>query len=256
MPYGSSAWGTSPFGSWVPLAIVSCKATSTNTIEVTLTAEPLNESPITLGDALNPSSWQCYTDTNSFTILAVRKVSNLVYELRTLQKLKNRTITHTVRTYTLRDPIGIYVTAPYSANCLGVVAVLSNDYTMSYDLHSDPIGADGFGGTLRVGPSGSYDRVYGSEMLKKLIIRRLITHPGSYFHIPREGYGTDLGIKQTINASKLPELQQLITRNVLLEPNVTDVKVSLKLQKDGILVIGIKASADFGPVDVSIRAGG
>mgnify|MGYP000876485744 FL=1 len=256
MPYGSSAWGTTPFGSIVPLAISSARATSTHTVLVTLTALPLAESSITTGDAMNPNTWECYTDTVTFTILSVRKVSNTEYELRTLQAFGAMTVSHTVRSYGMRNPYGVFITSPYTATFRGVVmAAGSRHDRLPFDLFSDPIGVDGFGGTLRVGPTGSYDRVYGTEMLKKQIIRRLITMPASFFHIEAGAFGVDLKMKQKISPSFLPELQTNITRDILREPNIKSAKVSLTLKNDGVLIIKIAAVSDFGTTDVSITAG-
>ena len=257
MPYGSSAWGTSPFGSVVPLAISSARATSTHTVSVVLTAPPLAESPITVGDALNPNTWECYTDdgTTVFTILTVRQVSAVEYELRTLQPFKPRTTSHTVRSFGMRDPYGAYITSPYLSSFRGVVmAAGSRPDRLPFDLFNDPIGSDGFGGTLRVGSTGSYDRVYGLEMLKKQIIRRLITMPGNYFHMPVDSFGSDLKTKQKISPSLLPELKTNITRDLQREPNIKSVKVSLTLKKD-ILLITVSAVTDFGTTETSITAG-
>ena len=56
----------------------------------------------------------------------------------------------------------------------------------------DPLGA--IGGSLRIGADGDYVADEGTELMKKLILRRLLTPKGAFFHLPDYGYG--LAVKE------------------------------------------------------------
>jgi phage baseplate assembly protein W len=89
-------------------------------------------------------------------------------------------------------------------------------------------------------PGGDYSLVSGADLVKKLILRRLVTQRGGFSHLPNYGTGV-IAIKEPLNSAGLARAKQEIERQVLLEPEVKEVSVSLSLDNaNGILTIIVK----------------
>mgnify|MGYP001205205386 CR=1 FL=1 len=78
----------------------------------------------------------------------------------------------------------------------------------------------------------------GAALLRKLIIRRLTTTPGDFFHLPK--YGVGLKVKQPIPAGNLVRFRTLVERELLLEPDLAQVAVAIT-QSSNILTIQVRA---------------
>lgn len=105
--------------------------------------------------------------------------------------------------------------------------------------------------TLQV-VGGDYDFDEGTTLLKKLIIRRLTTSPGEFFHLP--AYGLGFRVKRPVSPNDLPALQKKIEEQVLHEPDVASVKATLTMGANGILNIQVKVvtKPEGQHVDVSL----
>lgn len=260
MPFGTSPYGTSSYGGGTVLSVLSCRATSTHTVLVELAAPPLAESPIGPGDALNPASWFVRLADLSFThtVMAVRKVSVSEFELRTLEPLHNWLTVHEAGAPLLRMASGLLITAPRSATFLGVV--VEGDRAVNplhrYDFANNPTGGSTVGGALKVNSGGTYARDSGTSLVRKMVIRRLLTMPGSYFSIAPEDFGADLRIGGLFNPSSLPQLKASLERELLKEPDTTEAVVSLVYQQ-GVITITARVKSVLGaqvPVTVEARA--
>lgn len=80
-------------------------------------------------------------------------------------------------------------------------------------------------GMLEIESGGDYASMTGAELIKKLILRRLTTKPGDFFHLPN--YGIGLREKEPLPVSDLRKLAKAIEVQVAQEPEVGAVKATL-----------------------------
>lgn len=83
----------------------------------------------------------------------------------------------------------------------------------------------GTSGTLVIESGGDYASMTGAELIKKLILRRLTTKPGDFFHLPN--YGIGLREKEPLPVADLRKLAKAIELQVAQEPEVAAVKATL-----------------------------
>lgn len=252
MTWGLGLWGLGPFGSLSSaISVASALASSTNTVRVTLTNLPQEIDATANGDVLNTATWLVTRlDTGQvFTVLQVRPFDEpYTFELDLLEPLGNYRITHRVQSSTLLSSAGILISAPKSADFAGVVVSVApplstpqRSYT-SVDLANPPApqGLDSLGGTLIIDANSDYRNEDGASLLRKLIIRRLVTVPGEFFHLPT--YGVGITVKEPLRGGDIIKLQKLIEQQVLLEPDVESVQAQVSLSRSsGILTLKIKA---------------
>lgn len=251
-------WGIDPFGTGIygsvstgNVSLAGARAISTHEVEVTVTGEAQDNSPFLPGDALNPSTWAIQRlDDNSFLpVVNVQQTGTYKYVLLTLEEFGPVSVTHTVSSSTLRDGGGALITAPRSASFLGITDASEKDIASKLasqkhtarDYANPPTpDSTSMGGTLQITSAGDYQTVTGPELLKKLIIRRLISRPGDFFHLPK--YGIGLRTKEPLPAADLPKLKVEIQRQVMLEPDVQSAQVQLLLDASkNILFVNVTA---------------
>jgi len=222
-------------------------ALSTNTIRVWLTAEPKHSSKDTVGDALNPSTWavQRLDTTAFFHVVGVVAYTPLVYDVVVFEALGAVDVTHRVSSSTLEDVGGGLLRTPRHADFVGAASSAQSTSAnraatrrvASRDLYNYPADqgeAGVVGGTLQVTASGDYAEMMGADLLRKLIIRRLISIPGDFFHLPE--YGVGLRGKEPTSLGNLPKLKAEIERQVLLEPEVESAHAVLTQDADTLTV--------------------
>lgn len=98
---------------------------------------------------------------------------------------------------------------------------------------------DTFTGTYRLDPRNDLAVHAGVDALKKRIIRRILTFPGEFYHLP--DYGVGVQTKKKFNATNLTRLQADVIRQVRQEDEVDEVGVNVANPSPGVLVIEIKA---------------
>lgn len=113
-------------------------------------------------------------------------------------------------------------------------------------------------GTLIITSGGDYASQSGQDLIKKLIVRRLISKPGDFFHLPN--YGLGLRIKEPIPNVDLRKLAVQIEEQVNLEPEVAESRASLSYAAGtGTLLINLKvrlkATGDVIQTDLTIPTG-
>lgn len=249
-PWGISPYGLGTWGAGDPVTIVRCTPLSTHSVYVQLAAPALAESVIGVGDALNPASWFVKLDdlSKTWTVIAVRQISVVEYELRVSRALENVRKTHRAGSEVLRNATGLMCAAPYYQTFLGVVSDrnVQASPTGSYDLANQPAGLSDGGGTLVVLSGGGYARIQGPEFYKKLVLRRLTTTPGAYFHISKDDYGIGLQIKRPIRTSELIAFQTQIELEMLKEPGISSCEVKATLIAGGGLILQISVKTKTG----------
>ena len=250
MSYGLAAWGIARYGSAaVGLAIDYAWASSTNSVIVVLKAEPMHADPFAAGDAMNPGTWslQNLSTLEFFTILAVREDDPpLRYELSLLEPLGSHVVQHRLTSTTLLSAFGELIGTPNYFDLAGVVVDLMPTaqtpltYYQSRDLRNPPIltkstGEIAGGGTLVIGSNGDYESEEGEALVRKLVLRRLMTPRGGFFHLP--DYGLGLAVKEPIPGGDLMRLKAEIERQCMLEPDVDSALAALTMDRRNVLTM-------------------
>lgn len=96
---------------------------------------------------------------------------------------------------------------------------------------------------LQIGLDGDLETEEGLPLLKKLIIRRVITPRGRFLHAP--GIGALPGIKGLIRRTDLPELQAQLQNEVLAQAGIAASRVTVE-QNGGIVTVTVKARTEGG----------
>lgn len=236
--YGISEYGTGPWGiSYAyepPDGGGRVYALGDRVIRVRLSFEPLAKNSTVIGDALNPKTWQVVgvSVPRVLTPLSVAKQDSRTFDILTLQMLDPALRTMGLATTTLKTNTGASVTAlswEFAGSQL-VSNVTNQSKTTAAglalrDIANPPTPNSPVGGTLEITSSGDYKSVTGEALVKKLIIRRLISKRGDFFHLPN--YGAGLRIKDVVPTTNLRKLATEIESQIKLEPEVEAVQVGL-----------------------------
>lgn len=248
--WGIDPYGTGPYGGVTAasgMSIANAVAISTHEVQVTLTQEPMHAQGTNVGDALNPATWdvQRLADGALFHVLDARiGDSNHIFILTLFEPLGPATVQHRVSSSTLLDVGGAGIVPPTSADFAGLIAAAVATPTAQtvqrgasvQDLaNPQPVVQ---GGTLRIGTSGDYESETGVALLRKLILRRIMTAPGDFFHLPN--YGVGIRQKQPLVTTDLVQLKATIESQARAEPEVDDVSCSLLQSADGSLQIQLR----------------
>ncbi len=261
--WGLDQWGLEKWGGvdpLPPLTLDSALAISTKEVQVTLNREPQSLAPTAPGDALNPDTWiiQRLDTAQIFSTLSVRQLSPLVFVVNVLEDFGPSTATHRILSTTLLDADGGQISNPplNRADYAGILSAEAKDEVTRArlrinavrDVANPPLPATGtgttVGGTLIINNAGDYDLESGAPLLRKLIIRRLITTKGGFFHLP--DYGLGLGVKETLPAANLITLRAEAIRQIKREPEVEETDVQLTLSTQNELTVRIRAKTRTG----------
>lgn len=250
-PYGLSPHGSPPFAEGV--SILTAVATTVKEVRVYLTAEPKHMSSVAVGDALNPATWtvQRLDVPAYFNVMSVVQYTPTIYGIVVDQPFGGAIVVHEVSSTTLLDAGGGVILPPRKAQFAGLVAdtavgpqaKLAKRGAIVRDVANpqSPRGApDVLGGTLVLGSAGDYETVTGVELVKKLIVRRLTTRQGEFFHLP--SYGVRFRVKETVQPGSLRQLKTEIERQILKESEVAAASAALTLGADNVLTVMIKAT--------------
>lgn len=267
MTFGLSPYGLSPFGSGSSsIGVLAAYAITTNGVRVILTAEPTHDDSFDDGDALNPDTWNVTNTANSTSlgILSVVQHDPTTYDLQLLDALGDQFATHVVGSSSLLSAFGLLITAPYSANFLGMVE--ENDpvrasAVSSYhdrDLRNPPFSTGGLSGALVIGSDADFENEDGPELVRKCVLRRWSTPRGGFKHLGN-AYGVGILEKELIPGGNLLQTKAELESQALQEPDVKTCNVTLLLDRSNTLVIQSRivmastgAALDFG---VTVRNG-
>lgn len=95
-------------------------------------------------------------------------------------------------------------------------------------------------GVYRLSPDKDVATHTGVDVIKKKIIRRLVTAIGAFFHLP--GYGVGLQVKKTFDSNRISEMRLAVDRQIRSEPEVADVQTTVTSPAIGVIIIqlGVK----------------
>lgn len=236
--YGTSEYGTGPWGVGAVYAPENgggrTFATGDRSVRVVLSFEPQAQGSTLPGDALNPKTWaiSSLNDGRVLTPISVVKVNATTFDILTLQMLDNAKVSMQLRTIALRDVMGAPVatlTWTFPGSQLVSNTTPQRQTTAAglalRDIANPPTPNSPVGGTLEITSSGDYKSVTGEALVRKLIIRRLISSKGDFFHLPN--YGAGLRVKDTMANVDLRKLSRELESQIMFEPEVEAASVGL-----------------------------
>jgi hypothetical protein len=252
--FGVTPWGTGSFGIAADLVIEYAYAISTHEVVVVLNKPPKDVFHLLDGDVRNANSWRVSIQSplQYFQVAECRPYNApLEWVVRTVQFLPDSTGIARVEAVGLLDANNAAMGEPSFSDFAGVTEKATSTPTElavtrgsgSRDIANNPAptlggGAEGnLSGTLII-KAGDYALVDGAALLRKLIIRRLTTTPGDFFHLPN--YGVGLKVKQPIPSGNLVRFRSLVERELLLEPDLGQVTVGIT-QSSNTLTIQVRA---------------
>lgn len=252
--WGLSEWGLGEWGG-VELAvgpamtITGAQLLTSSSVRVTFSEPPRAVATSAVADVLNALSWALTRlDTGApLTILVVQQVSPTVFDVLTLEDFGPAEALHEVGSeVALRASDGALIGEPNSALFAGVdVGDAADLRRAGVDLANPQAGgAEHAGGTLRIGDDGDYENDVGLSFLRKLVIRRLSTLAGAFFHLP--AYGSGLQLKQFLPISDLVKLREQLELALSREPEFRQVRSRVTLLSDGRLLVEVRVTIDSG----------
>lgn len=243
LPYGDAVAG-------IGAHVVDAHLISTRQVAVSVSNLVQDNSPFLAGDALNPATWTLQRlDTMVFLhVVSVQQTGTYTYVLLTLEEFGPVTVTHKVGSTTLLDLAGEVINSPQYATFLGITdaTIITLDAQLAArrvavrDIANPQVaGTPFFAGTLLLGGDGDYVVESGPPLLRKLILRRLMSTPGDFFHLP--DYGLGLRQKEPIPTTDLGRLKTTIEQQILREPELVNVVASISLATNGVLTVQVQA---------------
>lgn len=109
---------------------------------------------------------------------------------------------------------------------------------------------DTFEGVFRLDSRNDLALHGGVDTLKKRIIRRILSSPGGFSHLP--AYGVGLRVKQLLSATARAKLRADILRQVRQEPDVEEATVEVAVQNAIVFVSVSVRPRSRSPVSVSL----
>jgi hypothetical protein len=254
--WGLEPYGVGPFGSGSggQLAITNVLAIATGSVVVTFSVPPLAISPNGINDALNPGTWTIIrADIGyNFPVVNVDALNPLQYRIDVYGSFPDFSVPLEVSAPTVLAADSSQIGPIFSATCPGLIAqaattpeqVASAMSLSPTDIANPPFNLLTGGGTLQVGPSGDYQSDSGISLLKKLIIRRLVTSPGGFYHLP--DYGAGLQVKQALPLGDVVKFQQFIVTQCMKEQGVSNAKASVTVQYGVVVNISLQVQTTQG----------
>lgn len=249
--FGLSPWGIGPWGLGLPLSVGTgaVYAAGDRVVRVELSSEPQHRSVTAPGDALNPATWQITVPSTGrvLTVISVAEINPTTYELLTLEEFDSHYVAMLVASPDLRDLSGVPVVPTISATFAGVrLEATSTDEKRTVrqglalrDIANPPTPNSPVGGTLEITSAGDYKSVEGAALVRKLILRRLVSKPRDFFHLP--DYGLGLREKEPLPSTDLVKLKKAIEQQVELEPEVDAVQARVAFDYGrNVLLINLK----------------
>jgi len=237
------------------ITLISAAAQDTNRVRVVTSSEPKHSGRSIQGDALNPRTWRVIRDDTGDDLLvgAVAMVNVTTFDLLVEQAFGGVTVLHFVTTATLLAIDNTPMTDASWAQFLGIVAATrAGAQGGSVDLLNATVPAsDRVGGTFKV-VSGDYARQSGADLYTKMVLRRLLSRKGGFYHL--RDYGLGLVLKEPMPIGSIARLKTEIERQVRLEPETVDVRASIVISGEGIELITIQSriQSQSTPVTISI----
>jgi hypothetical protein len=233
--------------------VASALAAGDSTFRVAFSEPPLFQSPLQPGDASNLMRWRLteVITGREITLLSVAAVPGnpTQLEFAIYGRWESEALTYRVEAVgaivsTVLDPLQ----APDSADFFGMPAAQEEAIQARelVDIRNPQTEEDIANGALIIGSGGDYQLEGGNSLLKKLIIRRILTAQGEFFHLADIDYGLGVQAKARFTPQQLIKLRVEIERQVQREPEVAAVKSAVRITSEGALIISVLARTQNG----------
>lgn len=264
----SSGFVFSPFV--LPFEVIFVTALNSNTLRVFLTQEPKHISPLAPDDALNRLNWAISLTSGPGGAPVVEAVENpqaqpavLVtnpeawsIDLRVDRRVllasvylvvASSAITTANRLLTMAAPPLDRGSANGDMRPRARPRETPNAVTPGIDIFYET-----FQAAWQLDSGGDLAIHGGLSALKKRILRRMMSSPGGFYHLPT--YGAGLRVKELRRTTNLREVERQIRTQVLEESEIVAVKVSATAPAPGVLVIRIDAKTVEGlPLGINLE---
>lgn len=243
------AWGAGWAGQWSggaapgsAFAFSAVRATGARAIRVTFTREPVFLSPIGRYDAGNVQRWTLTRQDTGRVIplLGISPVSGDSFSVELVMAepfASSPLIVYELVASQILATTGVFLVDPSTAELAGMPQVRDTTERPRplVDLYNPQVDRQALRGALQVGTNGDYVLEDGVGLLRKLIVRRLLTAIDEYYHLAGTSYGAGLQPKQLLRPGDLVVLRTQLEAEVLREPEVAGASLSLALATNGRL---------------------
>ena len=253
MSYGTiwgTGWGgssTAGAGPLAPFHVVSAQATSSQSFSVTFSKNPVVQTPIGATDASNLANITLTRlDTGAvIPLLAGGAVPGdpLTVEYLMLAVFPSTLITYETASANLVSEFGEILADPKTAQFNGMPSSALPAVTLRplLDYFNPQAAAGLINGGLEVGSNADYALEGGVSLMRKLIIRRILTAQAEFYHLADQPYGLGVEPKQIYTAADLIQFRRQLEKEVVKEAEIDSVKVRLTLKTSHELDIQVSA---------------
>jgi hypothetical protein len=244
MPWGS-LWGSLWGGGASPgsgFAMNSVRAVGSRVARVSFTREPLFLSPIGRYDASNLQRWELVRqDTGrSLSMLGTRAVAGDVFSIEILLSepfASSPLIVYELTANQVKSTTGLMIVDPLTIAFFGMPGIreVIERPRPLIDLFNPQTGRDALRGALQMGTGGDYLHEQGTSLLRKLVIRRILTAIDEFYHLSGQGYGAGLDAKRLFRPGDLVVLRTQLQNEIVQEAEIAAADVSLSQKPSGQL---------------------
>jgi len=218
-----------------------------------------NKTPTTSGgnetDATVPSNWTVTDpDGRSIVVVSVTQVSSSLSDYLQVQCAKEFIVRESYTFQMASTVTDATYGIAHTSSVTSISGLISrvkellerNDRQAARDLNRNQFPrspAD----IVKTGPDGDYALTEGTETLRKLLIRRTLFGPNSFWHLPN--YGAGVRVKEPLLGAGLSELRQKLINQYRQELEVKKVNV-LVYEQNGVLFINPRVTTTGGQKDL------
>lgn len=242
-------WGTA-FGGSDELAggfwVESAYASSSKSFIIVYSVRPVVLSPIWVGDASNLSNITLSNLDTAATVslIAARPVlSNINAVEYVLMSSFQANTSYGVTVANLVGYLGEELVEPKSATfaTLPATSLPIRQRRPLLDLLNPQMDGELINGGLVNGSNGDYTKESGVSLMRKLIIRRIITARDAYYHLAGLEYGFGIQAKEFLSATDLIILRTKMSEEIAKEPEISLLSIALDLENNGVLTVHVQA---------------
>jgi hypothetical protein len=232
-----------------PSAIVAARVIDSRRVRVWLPGEPAHRSPLAEGDAFDREAWQIDAAVVEFIDRVFADPLDGHPGAWAVDLIVDRplraSVSYSVASTVLYPGGGAVLAAPGDAISVRGIAperarlpARPANHELGQDLRYDVVA-----GRWLITPTGDIDAHAGVEAIEKRIIRRAITAPGGFAHLPR--YGLGLREKKLLRASQRATLRARTFEQVRSETDVRAAGVVVTV-RPGLVSLRISATSVAG----------
>lgn len=248
--WGGGAWGDGGGGGSLAAGfyVLGALATASNAFQVEFSEPPKLQSPIGADDAANLANWTLIrTDTNEpVAMLTVRPVPGYPtrVEIAIVGAWASDLVEYEVMVANVISTVPNSLIDPKIAFFKGLPAAaeLADQFQPLVDVRNPQVEKNEQNGALVVNTAGDYQLEEGVPLLRKLVLRRLVTAQGEFYHLSDQQYGLGIAPSQLYTTGDLVGLKTSIERQVMLEPEVAACRAQVDLFADNRLEVKLRVT--------------